>query len=118
MGLLVTLEEPSTKMLTDAASAGIVRAPNDPYPKLQIATVTDLLKGIRPNLPRAIDLPEIERRASRRKFEEAISKQMDFKFVFANSSQAKTSSVIDHLDPAIVTSIYQRSAQKAQPESA
>jgi site-specific DNA-methyltransferase (adenine-specific) len=118
MGLLVTLEEPSPKMLTDAASAGIVRAPSEPYPRLQIATVADLLKGVRPKLPPAVNLPEIERRASRRKFEEAISKQMDFKFVFANSSLARTSSVVDHLDPAIVTSIYQRSEQNAEAETA
>jgi hypothetical protein len=43
---------------------------------------------------------------------------MDFKFVFANSSLARTSSVVDHLDPAIVTSIYQRSEQNAEAETA
>ncbi len=57
LGLLVTLETPSQKMVADAASAGFVRAPNDPYPKLQIVTVEQLLKGVRPQLPPAIDLP-------------------------------------------------------------
>jgi site-specific DNA-methyltransferase (adenine-specific) len=109
IGLLVTLEEPSQKMISDAASAGIVRAPNDPYPRLQILTVEELLKGARPKLLPAIALPELDRRASRRKFEKEVTKQLGFNFVFANSAAAKTSRVIDHLDPQIVTSVYQRS---------
>ena len=82
IGLLVTLEEPSQKMISDAASAGIVRAPNDPYPPLQIFTVEELLKGARPKLPPAIALPELDRRANRRKFEKEVTKQLGFNFVF------------------------------------
>lgn len=102
IGLLVTLEEPTPRMLADAAAAGIVRAPTDPYPMLQIVTVDSLLKGVRPKMPPAIKLPEIDRRAGRRKMEEAIRKQMEFKFVFANSALAKSSDVIDHLDPMLL----------------
>ena len=64
---------------------------NIAYPRLQIITVEKLLMGIRPNLPPAIDLSEIDRRASRRKFEQAVSKQLGFHFVFANTAAAKTS---------------------------
>jgi hypothetical protein len=71
--------------------------------------VEQLLKGTRPKLPPAIDLPELDRRASRRKFEKEVTRQLGFNFVFANSAAAKTSRVIDHLDPKIVTSAYQRS---------
>jgi site-specific DNA-methyltransferase (adenine-specific) len=102
MGLLVTLEEPTRRMITDAAGAGIVRAPRDPYPRLQIATVEQLLKGFRPQLPPAIELPELQRRASRRQFEKAVTDQFAFRFVFPNSSAAKTSDVVDHLDPRIL----------------
>jgi site-specific DNA-methyltransferase (adenine-specific) len=108
LGLLVTLESPTPKMLNDADGSGIVRAPNDPYPRLQIVTIEELLKGKRPKLPPAIDLPEIDRRASRRRFEKEISKQLGFNFVFANSTAAKGSSVVDYLDPKIVTRMYQR----------
>lgn len=102
IGLLVTLEEPSQKMIADAASAGIVRAPRDSYPKLQIVTVEQLLKGLRPQLPPAIDLPEIDRRASRKKYEKEISKQLGFQFVFSNTPQAKTADMIDYLDPRLL----------------
>ncbi|MCW5696614.1 MAG: restriction endonuclease [Bauldia sp.] len=108
IGLLVTLEEPSDRMIADAAAAGIVRAPNEPYPRLQIVTVESLLKGIRPKMPPAIVLPELDRRASRRKLEEAISEQMAFHFVFSTSAAAKTSDVVDHLDPALVLGSLRR----------
>ena len=108
IGLLVTLDDPTPKMIADAAAAGIVRAPNDPYPRLQIVTIEDLLRGVHPKLPPAIDLPEIDRRASRRKFEQAVTKQLGFHFVFANSPAAKTSGVVDHLDPKLITASYQR----------
>ncbi len=103
LGLLVTLEEPSKKMIADAAAVGIVRAPNNPYPKLQIITIEQLLRGIKPNMPAAIELPEVERRASRRQFEKEVRRQLDFRFVFATSPASRTSDVVDHLDPAILT---------------
>jgi site-specific DNA-methyltransferase (adenine-specific) len=102
MGLLVTLEEPTKKMIADAAAAGIVRAPNEAFPKLQIVTVADLMDGRRPSLPAAIELNEVDRRASRRQLEKSVTDQLSFRFVFPNSSKAKTSPVVDHLDPSIL----------------
>ncbi|MEX2167421.1 MAG: DNA methyltransferase [Methyloceanibacter sp.] len=102
LGLLVTLETPTQKMIADAASAGIVRVQREPFPRLQIITIAELLQGTKPPLPRAIRLPEIERRASRRKFEKELSQQTEFTFVFANTAAAKASDVIDYLDPSII----------------
>jgi site-specific DNA-methyltransferase (adenine-specific) len=102
LGILVTLEDPTSKMKTDAAAMGIVRVQRDPYPRLQIITVEELLKGQKPSLPPAIQLPELERRASRKQFERELTDQLSFTFVFANSAAARTSDVIDHLAPSIV----------------
>ncbi len=54
-GLFITLEEPSRDMLTEAASAGFYRSPGwgKDYPKVQILTVAELLKGAEPKLPPA-----------------------------------------------------------------
>ncbi|MDR1039506.1 MAG: restriction endonuclease [Deltaproteobacteria bacterium] len=56
MGLFVTLTPPTKAMAAEAAGAGHYVPPEasrstDPIPRIQILTVEDLLKGIRPNLP-------------------------------------------------------------------
>jgi site-specific DNA-methyltransferase (adenine-specific) len=47
MGVFITLEEPSRDMVTEAVTAGHYHSPgwNKDYPRLQILTVADLLKG-------------------------------------------------------------------------
>jgi DNA modification methylase len=47
IGALITLDPPTKKMRADAASAGVYNSPlwNQPYPKIQILTVADLLAG-------------------------------------------------------------------------
>jgi site-specific DNA-methyltransferase (adenine-specific) len=57
LGLFVTLTEPTRAMKAEAASAGLYAHPDGAsasaasVPRIQILTVEDLLKGIRPQLP-------------------------------------------------------------------
>lgn len=52
-GILITLREPTRNMLTEALSAGEFQheATGTAYPKIQIASIEDLLEGKRPHLP-------------------------------------------------------------------
>ena len=51
MGVLLTLHEPTPKMRTEAASAGLYKSPWGQYPRLQIVTVGELLAGGRLDAP-------------------------------------------------------------------
>ena len=54
MGLLVTLEPPTAPMAQEAAAAGFYvpeHFPNHQFPRVQIATIEDLLSGKSPTLP-------------------------------------------------------------------
>lgn len=53
MGVFITLENPSKDMITEAASAGYYRSSGwgKDYPKLQIITVAELLKGTEVKMP-------------------------------------------------------------------
>jgi DNA modification methylase len=71
IGVFVTLEEPSRDMLTEAAAAGVYRSPGwqRDYPKLQILTIAELLRGAEIKMPpphgtfkqaQRVQLPEAE----------------------------------------------------------
>ena len=53
IGVFITLEEPSGPMLLEAASAGYYESPGwgQKYPRLQIKTIADLLKGAKVEMP-------------------------------------------------------------------
>lgn len=51
LGVLITLEEPTSKMRAEAASAGFYDSPWGSHPRLQILTVAELLKGQRVDYP-------------------------------------------------------------------
>jgi hypothetical protein len=51
IGVLLTLEEPTRAMRTEAASAGFYKSPWGTHPKLQIVTVGELLDGKRIDMP-------------------------------------------------------------------
>jgi DNA modification methylase len=55
IGVLITMEEPTQQMRTEAANAGFYHSPgwNKNYPKLQILSVSDLLGG------KGIDMPPL-----------------------------------------------------------
>ena len=71
LGLLVTLEPPTGPMAQEAMSAGVYvpeHFPDRQYPRVQIATIEDLLNGHGPDLPRLglADAPTFRRAARRR----------------------------------------------------
>lgn len=53
IGIFITLEPPSKDMITEAATAGIYHSPgwNQNYPRLQILTIEELLKGAEVKIP-------------------------------------------------------------------
>ena len=53
LGVFLTLDEPSRDMLTEAASAGVYRSPGwgRDYPKVQILTIAELLRGAEIKMP-------------------------------------------------------------------
>ena len=52
MGVMVTLNEPTTPMVSEATSAGYVRkSAHGRLPRLQIVTVADIMDGKMPTLP-------------------------------------------------------------------
>lgn len=56
LGVFVCLREPTRKMKEAAATAGIFETPfGEQYPKLQIYTISDYFKRIKPNLPSLAD---------------------------------------------------------------
>jgi restriction endonuclease len=56
LGIFITLEEPSRDMNTEAVSAGFYHSPGwgRDFPKLQILTIADLLKGKAPEMPQRV----------------------------------------------------------------
>ena len=80
MGLLVTLEPPTGPMEQEVAAAGLYvpeHFPDRQYPRVQIATIEDLLRGNGPDVPRLglADAPTF-RRAPRRRRSAGRSQQM------------------------------------------
>lgn len=55
LGAFLTLEPPSREMLTEAASAGVYRSPGwgRDYPRLQVLTIEELLRGVEVKMPPA-----------------------------------------------------------------
>ena len=53
IGVLLTLEEPSTPMIKEAVVAGVYHSPgwNRNYPKIQIISIAEMLKGKRVEMP-------------------------------------------------------------------
>lgn len=51
IGVLVSLEEPTGPMKTEAASAGFYRSPWRDHPRLQLLTIRELLDGTRVDMP-------------------------------------------------------------------
>lgn len=55
LGVFLTLEEPSRDMVTEAAAAGVYRSPGwgKDFPKIQILTIAELLRGAEIKMPPA-----------------------------------------------------------------
>lgn len=51
LGIFITLEEPTSKMLSEAATSEPYRYGRETLPKIQLLTVRELLAGVRPRVP-------------------------------------------------------------------
>lgn len=68
-GLLITLEDPTRGMKAEANEAGFFKRilTGEEFPKLQICTIEDLLKGKRPELPSGLELAKPYKEAQKAK---------------------------------------------------
>jgi len=81
MGLLVTLEPPTEPMRQEALAAGFYvpeHFPDRRFPRVQIATIEELLSGKEPSLPRGLGktADPTFRRAARHRRSEGRSARM------------------------------------------
>jgi len=76
MGVLLTLEEPTKPMRSEAASAGWFESPWGKHPKLQIITVGELLAGKTVDHPRTTGINQTFKRAPKRKMVKEIGKSL------------------------------------------
>ncbi len=97
MGVLITMEEPSPKMRTDAASVGLYQSPSySRYQRLQILTVKDLLDGKRIDMPPLRQTSVTFRRAPKAKVEIVTS----LRSIWDDSAGTEDADVMDDLDDA------------------
>ncbi len=81
MSLLITLRPPTKPMLDEAASAGFYTPeayPDRQFPRVQIATIEDILNGNGPAIPQlGLSQPPTFRRAPRRRRTDSTSPRMN-----------------------------------------
>ena len=70
LALFITLAKPTQPMLTEAASAGFHDLHGKKIPRIQIATIEDLLEGKRPLLPSTVDAAAAFKAAPREQAED------------------------------------------------
>jgi site-specific DNA-methyltransferase (adenine-specific) len=65
IGVLLCMEEPTRPMRSEAASSGFYSSPwrKEPYPRLQILTVKELLEGKKAEMPPSGDLRTFKKAA-------------------------------------------------------
>lgn len=92
MGVLVTLAEPTRAMLADAAGAGFVeKSAHGRLPRIQIATISDLLARKFPRLPPALHPVSSDQRRGRRDRD-----QLELLLPFATApAPSKAGTVVD-----------------------
>jgi site-specific DNA-methyltransferase (adenine-specific) len=97
MGILITLAEPTGPMMTEAAAPGVVqKSAHGKLPRLQVATIEDMLDGRMPKLP---PLPELERRPIKVRIARD-SDQLELLLPFEGKKAAPRKG--DFLDPSIM----------------
>ncbi len=79
IGVLISMEEPTQKMRTDAASVGFYKSPwGTTHPRLQILTIAELLDGKRVDMPPSLDLRTFKKAPKAKK--SATHKEQLFSF--------------------------------------
>lgn len=87
LGLFVTLANPSANMRREAAGVGLTRTAHGKFPKVQIATIEDLLNGIKPNLPPAYQDTDFDEELGRQARRTKNSPQLEFTFKIKGSKE-------------------------------
>ncbi|MBS3648548.1 restriction endonuclease [Pseudaminobacter sp. 19-2017] len=97
MGVLVTLNEPTRGMISDAANYGFVsKTPHGRLPRVQIVTAADLIDGRLPNFP---PIPISQSAARPRKRDKD---QLELMLPFAGSQSLRTGTG-DMIDPRFLS---------------
>ncbi|MCJ7776741.1 MAG: restriction endonuclease [Sedimentisphaerales bacterium] len=80
IGVLITMEKPTKPMRAEAASAGFYKSPwqKEPYPRLQILTIEELLNGKRIDCPPLGQVNVTFKKATKAKDAPAEQKDLDF----------------------------------------
>ena len=84
MGVLLTIEEPTKAMRTEAASAGFYSSPWGTHPRLQIITVGELLAGTRIQMPPVRQTSVTYKRAPK-----ALSKAAEQRTLYGDDEEAE-----------------------------
>jgi DNA modification methylase len=74
IGVLITLNDPTPRMIEEAASAGFYDSPWGKHPRIQILTVEHLMDGYRIDYPRTRDVDATYKRAP--KYERKVAEQL------------------------------------------
>jgi SAM-dependent methyltransferase len=79
IGVLISLNEPTKPMLTEAASAGFYESAYGKFPRLQLLTIEAILAGKAVQMPPAHALNVTFKKAPKAKHKGKANKQLDFK---------------------------------------
>lgn len=94
MGVLISLNNPTTSMISEAASAGFLRkSAHGRLPRLQVVSVADLLHGRKPQLP-PLPQPDRKQTASRKR---SSGDQLEMIFPFSGNATKIEDGI--HVDP-------------------
>lgn len=115
MGLFICLRRPTRAMETEAASAGIAATVHGDIPKLQIVAIEDWFDGEFPQLPPLEHLPSAALSSSKRRVKrigrKANPRQVEMTLTISGGKADPDT--IQHLNPAMVRDVANRSAAKA-----
>lgn len=79
IGVLISMDDPTQKMRTDAASVGFYKSPwGSTHPRIQLLTVEELLNGKKVDMPPTLDLRTFKKAPKAKK--EATQKAQEFEF--------------------------------------
>ena len=109
MGILVTLGRPTAPMLAEAAAAGFVReSAHGRLPRMQIATVEDLLSGRRPIVPPAIETDAFRQKLRPRRPSRLAAPDPQLQLPLSFVGGKKRDGVEEHFSGAVIARLTAR----------
>lgn len=101
LGVLITLASPTPKMVGEAAAAGFVRkSAHGRLPRLQIATVEELLDNRLPILPPFPVVEDVARSAHQARVKKRDRRQLEMLLPMSGNEAAKLAAEGEYVDPA------------------